>query len=288
MARKILVCPNSASVSDGVLTIETSWDGEPFGMVDSYLTISSPSVFTLSVYNETKNWNGKIEYSVNKAVWTEWDGSTTITAETYGSDYCIFIRGFGNTTLTGHNSDCSWVLDGSYIEFQGDIGCLLHSPNARKMKESEVDPYGCASLFSGNNGIINTPTMKYVTLSMGCFAHMFEDCVGIESCSALPQLVLAEDCYYSMFARCTSLATLPELPSIVLLSGCYATMFDGCSEIKLSALQEGDYQNAYRIPARGSAIGGPTAVAYMFASTGGTVTDIAVNTTYYTSNSIVS
>jgi hypothetical protein len=66
-------------------------------------------------------------------------------------------------------------------------------------------------------------------------------------------------------------------------------MFQGCSNIKLSATQTGVYQTPYRIPTSGSGTTGTSSLSGMLVGTGGTINDtLAINTTYYTSNAVVS
>jgi hypothetical protein len=66
-------------------------------------------------------------------------------------------------------------------------------------------------------------------------------------------------------------------------------MFEDCTNIKLSTTQTGDYQTSYRIPTTGTGSTATYAMTDMFTNTGGTFTgDPSINTTYYTSNTVVS
>jgi hypothetical protein len=118
---------------------------------------------------------------------------------------------------------------------------------------------------------------------------MFYGCTSLTTIPELPATTLADRCYYSMFQGCTSLTTIPELPATTLADYCYTAMFQGCSNIKLSATQTGVYQTPYRIPTSGSGTTGTESLDSMFSNTGGTFTGTpAINTTYYTSNAVVS
>ena len=65
-------------------------------------------------------------------------------------------------------------------------------------------------------------------------------------------------------------------------------MFYGCRLIKLSTTQTGEYQTPYRIPKSGTGTTATGALTEMFANTGGTFTGTpSINTTYYTSNTVV-
>ena len=65
-------------------------------------------------------------------------------------------------------------------------------------------------------------------------------------------------------------------------------MFYGCSLIRLSEIQIGEYQIAYRIPTSEIGAIGPDSLTDMFTNTGGMFTGTPrINTTYYTSNTVV-
>ena len=65
-------------------------------------------------------------------------------------------------------------------------------------------------------------------------------------------------------------------------------MFRGCSKIKLSKTQTGEYQTEYRIPTSGTGVTAGIALNSMFTATGGTFkSSAAINTTYYTSNTVI-
>ena len=82
---------------------------------ESYLTFSSPNRFTLKVNDTNKHWNGTLEYFASDKTWTTWDGRTTLSSTTRESDNVLYLRGTGNTKITGNSSNYKWVLTGSYI-----------------------------------------------------------------------------------------------------------------------------------------------------------------------------
>ena len=69
-----------------------------------YLTFRSASEFTLKTSNNSKNWNGTIEYSTDTENWATWNGSE-IAAGNAGSDYRLYLRGTGNRTITAGSSN---------------------------------------------------------------------------------------------------------------------------------------------------------------------------------------
>ena len=91
----------------------------------SYLTFSSPNSFTLAVGDATKHWDGTLEYSTNASIWSTWDGTTTLSSSISESDNVLYLRGIGNTVITGNSKDYKWILTGSDISCIGNIESLL-------------------------------------------------------------------------------------------------------------------------------------------------------------------
>ena len=224
-----------------------------------YLTFSSPSSFTLAVNDATKHWDGTLEYSTDTSNWSTWDGTTTLSSATSGSDNVLYLRGIGNTVITGNKNSYKWVLTGSNIACIGNIENLLDYETVK----------------SGGH-----PTMANY-----CYAYMFYGCTGLTQAPALPATTVAGYCYAYMFRGCTSLTQIPALPATVLKRDCYYDMFYGCTGLKLSSTQTGEYTQEYRIPSSGTGTTATNALVEMFTGTGGTFTGTpAINTTYYLSN----
>ena len=225
----------------------------------SYLTFSSPNSFTLKVNDTTKHWDGTLEYSTNTSTWSTWDGTTTLSSATNGSDNVLYLRGTGNTVITGSTSDYKWVLTGTDVSCIGNIENLLDYATV----ESGAHP----------------------TMTNHCYSCMFYGCTALTQAPALPATTLANNCYMHMFRNCTSLTQIPALPATKLANNCYQSMFFGCTSLKLSSTQTGEYTIAYRIPTTGTGTTATDALTDMFTNTGGTFTGAPViNTTYYLSN----
>lgn len=126
------------------------------------------------------------------------------------------------------------------------------------------------------------------TLSANCFLYLFRSCKALTAAPELPATTLANNCYGNMFQWCSNLTTLPKLPATTIVSSCYWAMFYQCSKIKLSTTQTWEYQTAYRIPTTWTWIASSDSFNYMFDATWWTFTSSpTVNTTYYTSNTVV-
>ena len=252
--------PNIINFGGGATNILTSF--KPEGK--SYLTFSSPNGFTLAVNDTIKHWDGTLEYFASNKTWTTWDGTTTLSAVDDDGEYVLYLRGTGNTVITGNESNYRWVLTGSDIKCIGNIENLLDY----------------ATVESG----------EHPTMAVFCYYGMFYGCTALTQAPALPATTLADSCYQGMFYGCTSLTQAPALPATTLADSCYFQMFSGCTSLKLSSTQTGEYTQEYRIPTTGAGTTATDALTDMFTSTGGTFTGTPeINTTYYlsTDNMIV-
>ena len=123
--------------------------------------------------------------------------------------------------------------------------------------------------------------------SISCTGNI-ESLLDYETVAAGQHSAMAGYCYSSMFDGCTSLTTAPSLPATTLATRCYFSMFNGCTSIKLAISKSREYDKEYRIPKSGNGVTAARALDNMFMKTGGTFTGTpSINTTYYTSNTIV-
>ena len=276
-----------------------------------YLTFSSPSSFTLAVNDTTKHWDGTLEYSTDTSAWSTWDGTTTLSSATSGSDNVLYLRGIGNTVIMGNKNSYKWVLTGSNIACTGNIENLLDYETVKSGGHPTMANYcyqymfrDCTSLtrapalsatmlaaycyeymFYGCTSLTQAPALPATTVAIYCYTYMFRDCTGLTQAPALPATTLKNYCYSNMFYSCTSLTQAPALPATKLAAYCYRSMFQGCTSLKLSSTQTGEYTQEYRIPSSGTGTTANHALMYMFISTGGTFTESPeINTTYYLSN----
>ena len=223
----------------------------------SYLTFSSPSSFTLAVGDATKHWDGTLEYFASNKTWTVWDGTTTLSAVDNNSEYVLYLRGTGNTKITGNSYRYKWVLTGTDVSCIGNIENLLDYATVKSGAHPTMATncyqnmfYGCTSLtqapalpatmlasncydsmFYGCTGLIQAPALPATTLAGRCYYRMFNGCTSLTQAPALPATTLANYCYYSMFSGCTSLTQAPALPATTLADYCYQHMFNGCPSL---------------------------------------------------------
>lgn len=207
----------------------------------------------------TKTWSPTVVTLETSTDWMTWITYTiwdTITLANVGDK--VYWRNTSETD-TGFSTNSSvyykFVISGS-VAWSGDINYLLNK---------------------------NSTT----TLSNYCFYRLFYECASLTAAPSLPATTLWTYCYYNMFRGCTSLTTIPSLPATELKNYCYWYMLNGCSLIKLSATQTWEYQTEYRIPTEWTWITASSWDIGMFSSTWWTATSVTINTTYYTSNTVV-
>ena len=282
---------------------------KPYG--ESYLTFSSLNSFTLAVGDATKHWDGTLEYFASNKTWTTWDGTTTLSSIDNNGKHVLYLRGTGNTVITGSNSNFKWVLTGFYIACIGNIEYLLDYATVEAGQHPGMAIECYRYMFQDCTSLTQAPALPATTLAIGCYRYMFYGCTRLAQAPALPATTLADYCYYgmfygcasltqapalpattladycyrSMFRNCTSLTQAPALPATTLAGYCYRSMFSGCTSLKLSTTQTGEYTVAYRIPTTGTGTTATNALNDMFTGTGGTFTGTPeINTTYYLSD----
>ena len=254
--------------------------------LDTALEFASPEVFSISA---PKNWDGKLEYT-NGSEWKTWDGSAIASGE-IENNHCIYLRGTGNSKITGVNSsNAKWNIIGTNIACNGNIDLLLDYSTVKSGNHPSLAGSCYSNMFQGCTSLTAAPSLPATTLKDYCYYFMFQGCTSLTTAPSLPATTLASSCYYSMFYGCTSLTTAPSLPATTLASFCYNFMFRGCTSLKLSTTASVTYTKSYRVPKSGTGTMAPNALTNMFLNTGGTFTGTPeINTTYYLdeSNEIV-
>ena len=197
----------------------------------SYLTFSSISSFTLAVKNRIKNWDGTLEYFTSDKTWTTWDGTTTLSAVYNGGEHVLYLRGTGNTVITGGYIDRKWVLTGDDIACVGNIESLLDYTIVASGGHPTLVAYCYSHMFQGCTSLIQAPLLSSTTLASDCYSYMFQGCSSLTQAPSLPATKLSGNCYKYMFQGCTSLTQAPSLPAMRLMSNCYSHMFQGCSSL---------------------------------------------------------
>ena len=197
----------------------------------SYLTFSSPNSFTLKVNDATKHWDGTLEYFTSDKTWTAWDGTTTLSSVDNDGEYVLYLRGTGNTKITGDNTNYKWVFTGSDISCIGNIENLLDYATVESGVHPTMANYCYSNMFRGCTSLTKAPALSATSLMASCYQNMFYGCTSLTQAPALPATTLATSCYNSMFRDCTSLTQVPALPATTLANYCYQSMFSGCTSL---------------------------------------------------------
>ena len=277
---------------------------------ESYLTFSSPNKFILGINDRTKHWDGTLEYFASNDTWTNWDGTSALSAITNGGEYVLYLRGTENTVITEYES-ATWILDGTDIKCIGNIENLLDYTTVESGAHPAMSRYCYSRMFQGCTSLTQAPALPATTLAPYCYENMFCNCTNLTHAPNLPATTLATACYSSMFEGCESLTRVPELPATTLADHCYSCMFQSCPNLaqapilpvttlpgycyyqmfrncinlKLSSTKTDEYTQEYRIPSSGNGITASNALTGMFDLTGGTFTGTpSINTTYYLSS----
>ena len=135
----------------------------------SYLTFSSPNSFTLKVYDTAKHWDGTLEYFASDKTWTTWDGTTTLSSIDNNGEYVLYLRGTGNTVITGDHSNYRWVLIGSDIACIGNIENLLDYTTIKSGQHPTMASYCYNSMFYGCTSLTQAPELPAPTLKDYCY-----------------------------------------------------------------------------------------------------------------------
>ena len=197
----------------------------------SYLTFSSLSSFTLKVNDSTKHWDGTIEYFASDKTWTVWDGTITLSSVNNDGEYVLYLRGTGNTVITGNSENYRWVLTGSDIKCIGNIENLLDYATVASGEHPAMANNCYSYMFYDCTSLTQAPALPATTLAYGCYRSMFDGCAALTQAPALPATTLANNCYSYMFYSCTSLTQAPALPATTLAERCYSYMFYDCTSL---------------------------------------------------------
>lgn len=214
--------------------------------------------------------------------------STPSIIATSCDDYSLTGMFYGCTSLTTANITLPSLLSWLY-NFNSMFMWCTSLVTAPSLPATTLTDSCYGWMFYNCTNLITPPLLPATTLAPGCYSEMFYNCTHLTTAPSLPATTLAQQCYNSMFKFCYELTSLPSLPATTLAQWCYYDMFNSCSLIKLSDTQTWDYQTSYRIPITWTWTEATNSMKDMFKYTWWTFTGTpTINTTYYTSNTIIS
>ena len=195
----------------------------------SYLTFSSLNSFTLKVNSSTKPWDGTLEYFASDKTWTTWDGMTTLSSIDNDGEHVLYLRGTGNTIITGNSNSGGWILTGTDVKCNGNIENLLDYATVSSGAHPTMASHCYYHMFEGCTSLTQAPTLSATTMAPYCYAFMFFNCTSLIQAPNLTATTLEHACYWAMFRGCSALTQAPDLPATTLAESCYSSMFDGCT-----------------------------------------------------------
>ena len=246
-------------------------------------------------------WSGDINFLLNKNsttalssycyyrifYWCSWLTSAPVLSSTTLATYCYNYM----------FSWCTWLTNAPALPATTLVSNCYNSmfywctwlTSAPVLPATTLAERCYQTMFYWCTSLTTAPTLPATTLANYCYISMFNWCTSLTTAPALPATTLTTNCYEGMFRWCKNLTSLPALPATTLTKSCYNTMFYDCSKIKLSTTKTWEYQTAYRIPTTWTWTTATDAVKYMFGNTWGSFHgEPTINTTYYTSNTVVS
>lgn len=255
--------------------------------VTPYLTFSSANTFTLMV--GTPRWDGTMEISTDAETWSTWNGSRT-TAVLSGSEYKVYVRGSGNTVISGGQAG-RFIFNNDFpaespIACEGNIETLLDYATVLDGNHPSMGEVCCLYMFLNAKYLTTPPELPTLSLARACYKDMFYGCTNLLSAPALPALTVPENAYSEMFYGCDSLIHVPKLPALTVEYRAYDRMFAGCDSLQVYSASGSGHDKVWRIPESGTATGYITHT-YMFYGTPGdfsSASSVSINRTFYTQN----
>ena len=195
----------------------------PVDYSKKYLTFEAleDTIFTFS--------QNALQYSIdNGSTWTILNAGTSTPTITAGNK--ILWKQTGLTP--DENGIGRFSSTGEYNAY-GNVMSLYYGDDFENKTDLTEKDYAFAELFFENINLVDVSNLVLpaTTLSIECYAGMFQGCTSLTTAPSLPATTLANYCYDSMFYGCTSLTTAHALPATTLAEGCYANMFDSCTSL---------------------------------------------------------
>ena len=130
----------------------------------TYLKWCSPNPFSLAPVSKLGNtesftgklWDGIIETSTDKETWTEYDGLHDAPATQSGEEYCLYMRGRGNSRIRGNVNGLQispFCPDGSEISIYGYIESLIDWETFQKDGRLSLTNVSRQYSFAGNESL---------------------------------------------------------------------------------------------------------------------------------------
>lgn len=263
------------------------WNASPTPTIRA-LKFSSPVSQEIKVSSTNLgDISPNFEYSTDGgSTWITWTDVTQPIA--FGSGTELYLRGSNTVLAYGlYRTQFSFkpfnADSGNYVDCVGNLMHLFDYTQDLTAFPNPSTSTGARMMFNVCGALRTAPDLPATILvDSNCYYRTFYNCSQLLACPKLPATTLKEDCYQEMFRGCTNLQSIAALPATTLATDCYNGMFRGCTKIKMATAQDSEYPNEYVFGADPSGY-----ASSMFTSTGGTFIGAPTQTTYYTSNTII-
>ena len=191
-----------------------------------YLTITSPYSFIFTKTG-TAQWDGTVEYSTDAEHWSTFlgDSSTPVTAALVDGEYCVYLRGTGNTHFLSSGAVAAPMFyiklsTGESTTFpvrcEGNAENLFDYQTVSAGGHPSLTAKGCASLFMGGNTLMVTGTGGYFIYTPRCpFTEIPEygyfACFVYNQYEEAPQIYIPTNIPAHAFDQAFQYSTLPEV-----------------------------------------------------------------------------
>lgn len=209
---------------------------------------SSSPVSTVETSTDWENWS---TYNIS--------GSSSAITLTNAGDK-VYFRSSSATTTWFSQSTSNYI----YFEISWSVACSWD-----------------LSYLINKNWTNTLPNTTYI------FTYLFSGCSWLTSCPKITFTNTTNRCYSYMFWYCTWLTTLPKLYATTFNYNCCNSMFYWCSGITLSTTQTWAYQTPYRLPIEWTWTASSSFTDMFRSIWWPRAWTPSVNTTYYTSNTVV-
>ena len=168
---------------------------------------------------------GKGYYSFNKSVWSE----IPVEGVSVEAGEKVYIKNSGGWSRAAYYYGLSF--DKTFIVGGNSMSLIYGDDTEQTTLNTD---YCFMMLFINQTNLLDSSNMLLpaTTLTIRCYAQMFQGCTSMVAGPQLNAETLTGYCYMSMFRNCSSLVHAPVLGAKTLVEWCYGNMFYGCSSLK--------------------------------------------------------
>ncbi len=228
------ICPKELPLEFGFSRIPIGWtvkniiDGDTVDVPVNYNYLTFTAEEDSSSFGlVNKNNSPDVWYSLDGGKsWNALEDSALVMLAHKGDT--ALLRGYNTNGLSRSLQSYSYFTMAGKMAASGSVMSLIDGMGL----STEIPRIYCFyNLFSGCEGLTQSPELPATILTQLCYYRMFSGCTSLTQVPSLPATTLDYSCYESMFSGCTSLTQAPKLPATTLAGTCYCEMFLGCTSL---------------------------------------------------------